>query len=236
MLRAANLKAEIFIDQYDDGAVRADAILLMPANRRVFAQGSATFESSDWGAAPIDDELIAAWALFDLARKLINGPSSPHPTGRRSFAGTITITSDGAMPAITQPIDEGGDSAPLHEPDPSPLPRGVVMSTSENEQNICRYNPAIADRRTDIDRTRNAAKRSSASERLEPSGSRRDELSERELEVLRYLPSMLTNSEIAAELYVSVNTIKAHTRSIYAKLGASRRQDAVVLAYEHGLL
>jgi LuxR family maltose regulon positive regulatory protein len=90
--------------------------------------------------------------------------------------------------------------------------------------------------RTDIERTRNAAERSSVPERLEPSGSRRDELSERELEVLRYLPSMLTVSEIAAELYVSINTIKAHTRSIYAKLGASRRQDAVVLAYEHGIL
>ena len=56
------------------------------------------------------------------------------------------------------------------------------------------------------------------------------------MEVLRYLPTMLTASEIAAELYVSVNTIKAHTRSIYAKLGASRRQDAVVRAYRCGLL
>jgi len=235
MLRVGNLRAEIFIDQYDDGSVRADAILLMPDTRRVFAHGSATFESSDSGAALIDDQLIAAWALFDLAQKLINDPSSPQPTARRSFTGTITITSDGAMPAITQPIDEGGDSAPLHEPDPSPLPRGVVMSTSEIEQNQS-FNPVIADMLTDIERTRNAAERSSVPERLEPSGSRRDELSERELEVLRYLPSMLTASEIAAELYVSVNTIKAHTRSIYAKLGASRRQDAVVLAYEHGIL
>jgi LuxR family transcriptional regulator, maltose regulon positive regulatory protein len=109
------------------------------------------------------------------------------------------------------------------------------MSTSEIEQNICRDNPAIANRRTDIEKTRNAAERS-VPQRLEPSGSRRDEFSERELEVLRYLPSMLTASEIAAELYVSVNTIKAHTRSIYAKLGASRRQDAVVLAFERGIL
>ena len=47
---------------------------------------------------------------------------------------------------------------------------------------------------------------------------------------------MLTTGEIAAELHVSVNTIKAHTRSVYAKLGASRRQDAVVRAYERGIL
>jgi DNA-binding NarL/FixJ family response regulator len=111
-----------------------------------------------------------------------------------------------------------------------------VMSTFENEQNQSRYKPGIADMLTDIERMRNAAKRSSISERLEPSGIRRDELSERELEVLRYLPTMLTASEIAAELYISVNTVKAHARSIYAKLGVSRRQDAVVLAFEHGIL
>jgi LuxR family maltose regulon positive regulatory protein len=111
-----------------------------------------------------------------------------------------------------------------------------MMSTSEDEQNPNRYDAARADMLTNVERIRNAAERSSASERLESSGSRRDEFSERELEVLRYLPSMLTASEIAAELNISVNTIKAHTRSIYGKLGASRRQDAVVLAFEHGIL
>ena len=62
------------------------------------------------------------------------------------------------------------------------------------------------------------------------------EFSRRELEVLRYLPSMLTAGEIAGQLHVSVNTIKAHSRSIYRKLGASRRQVAVVRAYEYGIL
>jgi LuxR family transcriptional regulator, maltose regulon positive regulatory protein len=110
------------------------------------------------------------------------------------------------------------------------------MSTSEIEHNQSRYAAVIADMLTDIERTRNTPERSSVFERLDPSGSRPDEISEREREVLRYLPTMLTAGEIAAELYVSVNTIKAHTRSIYAKLGVSRRQDAVVLAYERGIL
>jgi LuxR family maltose regulon positive regulatory protein len=61
-------------------------------------------------------------------------------------------------------------------------------------------------------------------------------LSERELEVLRFLPTVLTASEIAAELNVSVNTVKAHLRSIYRKLEASRRREAVVSARERGLL
>lgn len=62
------------------------------------------------------------------------------------------------------------------------------------------------------------------------------ELTEREEEVLRYLPTMLTVGEIAAELYVSVNTVKAHVRSIYRKLGASRRREAVVRAREYHFL
>jgi len=62
------------------------------------------------------------------------------------------------------------------------------------------------------------------------------DLSEREIEVLSYLPTMLTVGEIAGELYISVNTVKAHMRSIYCKLGASRRREAVDQAYERGIL
>ena len=54
-----------------------------------------------------------------------------------------------------------------------------------------------------------------------------ESLSEREHVVLRYLPSMLSAGEIAAELYVSVNTVKTHIKSIYRKLDANRRWDAV---------
>jgi LuxR family transcriptional regulator, maltose regulon positive regulatory protein len=52
-------------------------------------------------------------------------------------------------------------------------------------------------------------------------------LTERELTILRYLQSILSNVEIAAELSVSVNTVKTHVRNIYRKLHATRRRDAV---------
>jgi LuxR family maltose regulon positive regulatory protein len=52
-------------------------------------------------------------------------------------------------------------------------------------------------------------------------------LTDRELAVLRYLPSRLTNQEIAAELFMSVNTVKTHLKNLYAKIGASSRSDAV---------
>ncbi len=61
-------------------------------------------------------------------------------------------------------------------------------------------------------------------------------LRESELRVLRYLPTNLTVPEIAGELYVSRNTVKAHTRHLYAKLGTHRRADTVARARALGLL
>ena len=54
--------------------------------------------------------------------------------------------------------------------------------------------------------------------------------------MLALLPSLLNAREIAAEFTVSVNTVKSHIRSIYAKLGVSSRRDAVLQAHERGLL
>ena len=57
-------------------------------------------------------------------------------------------------------------------------------------------------------------------------------LSVRELEVLRLLSALLTTEEIAAELFISVNTVRTHVRRIFEKLGVSRRNDAVRRARE----
>jgi LuxR family maltose regulon positive regulatory protein len=61
-------------------------------------------------------------------------------------------------------------------------------------------------------------------------------LSERELEVLRLLSSDLDGPDIARELTVSLNTLRTHTRNIYAKLGVTSRRAAVRQAMELNLL
>lgn len=61
-------------------------------------------------------------------------------------------------------------------------------------------------------------------------------LSERELVVLRYLPSTLSLPEIARELYVSPNTVKSQCAAVYRKLGVSGRRAAVQAARERRLL
>ncbi len=69
-----------------------------------------------------------------------------------------------------------------------------------------------------------------------PAAPLRDELSEAELRVVRYLPSNLTASAIASELVVSTNTVRTHMRHIYAKLDAHSRSEAVARARELGLV
>jgi LuxR family maltose regulon positive regulatory protein len=61
-------------------------------------------------------------------------------------------------------------------------------------------------------------------------------LSESEIRILRYLPTHLSRSEIAAELYVSVNTVKTHMRNLFAKLDVHSRTNAVARARSIGLL
>jgi LuxR family maltose regulon positive regulatory protein len=63
-----------------------------------------------------------------------------------------------------------------------------------------------------------------------------ESLSDRELEVLRYLATSLTSTEIAQELYVSPNTVRFHIKNIYSKLGVHQRAAAVERAKELGLI
>jgi LuxR family maltose regulon positive regulatory protein len=61
-------------------------------------------------------------------------------------------------------------------------------------------------------------------------------LTDRELEILSYLPSRLTNTELADHFYVSVNTVKTHMAHIYRKLGVANRNRAIARAREIGIL
>jgi LuxR family maltose regulon positive regulatory protein len=59
-----------------------------------------------------------------------------------------------------------------------------------------------------------------------------EQLSERERDVLRLLKTDLSGPEIARELVVSINTVRTHTKNIYAKLGVTSRRAAVLRTAE----
>jgi DNA-binding CsgD family transcriptional regulator len=87
-----------------------------------------------------------------------------------------------------------------------------------------RYQPEAVQRLLDELRVGSA----SSGELVEP-------LSERELDVAQHLFEDKTVGQIAAELFISTHTVKTHVRSIYRKLSASNRKEAVRRVHELGL-
>ena len=70
----------------------------------------------------------------------------------------------------------------------------------------------------------------------QPSRPLLEPLTERELAVLRFLPTMMSNGEIASEMFVSVNTVKTHLKHVYRKLDVTDRREAVRRGRELHLL
>jgi DNA-binding NarL/FixJ family response regulator len=85
------------------------------------------------------------------------------------------------------------------------------------------------------DVTRRVIERFSRPPSLGPSGAAND-LTEREREVLGLVSKGMSNAEIARELYLGEATVKSHVSKVLLKLGLRDRIQAVVFAYEHGLV
>jgi len=62
------------------------------------------------------------------------------------------------------------------------------------------------------------------------------DLSARELEIIELVATGATNQQIARELIISVNTVKAHLRNIFAKLDVESRTEATLYVIQHGLI
>jgi LuxR family transcriptional regulator, maltose regulon positive regulatory protein len=72
--------------------------------------------------------------------------------------------------------------------------------------------------------------------RRSPAGGSAETLTDRETAVLKYLPTLMSNAEIAAGLHLSINTVKSHLKAVYRKLGVDGRRDAVLRGRELELI
>ena len=92
----------------------------------------------------------------------------------------------------------------------------------------------------DLEDAGDLPKRVQEAERLLHRSDRRlvfgESLTDREMAILRLMPTSLSLREIAGELFLSLNTVKTHSQAIYRKLGVSSRKQAVERARDLGLL
>ena len=111
-------------------------------------------------------------------------------------------------------VGEGTDRSAVQEPATTPADRSVMRSVEP---------PSL------VESFPNVNWDEAADEPLHP-------LTSRELDVLRYLPTRLSNIDIGARLRISQNTVKTHLKDIYRKLRVSSRNEAVVVAVRLGVL
>jgi LuxR family maltose regulon positive regulatory protein len=146
-----------------------------------------------------------------------------HPRGRVETAvlDTLAAAAAGDEDQATHHIEDALAAAmpwSLRRPfltEPGPL-RPLLERRIEQGSAVPEFALDILERMSDVPPTAAEARYKSV-----------DPLTERERTVLRYLASTLSTAEIASDLYLSVNTVKTHQRSLYRKLGVASRREAV---------
>jgi NarL family two-component system response regulator LiaR len=69
-----------------------------------------------------------------------------------------------------------------------------------------------------------------------PAAAPHEELTEREMEVLKLIAAGKSNQEVADELFIGIKTVKFHVTNVLAKLGVEDRTQAAIYAFKHGLV
>ena len=167
---------------------------------------------------------------LDWAAKILDGApqpgtAEPLPRVERLALTAWMASADGRPRDVGAPLGEALDIAERH---------GLIEVFVRSGPAVVRLVAELADGRHAF----REAVLARAREAIAPIGGAdlADPLTDRELEILSYLPSRFTNTELAEQCYVSVNTIKTHMAHIYRKLEAANRNEAIIRARELGLL
>jgi DNA-binding NarL/FixJ family response regulator len=180
--------------------------------------------------------------------------------GEQAVAATRRLRPDVVLMDIQMPVEDGLNATRrITQQQPQLVSRVVILTTFERDEYVfdalrsgasgflVKNAPpedlvhavrvvAAGDALLAPSVTRRIIEQFAESPRKPRLGTALDSLTQREREVLALLARGSSNAELAAELFVTEGTIKTHVSSLLAKLGLRDRVQAVVLAYESGLV
>ena len=172
-------------------------------------------------AVRLCDSLKPNVALLDIRMPRMDGLDAAR---RIKFTRTLMLTTFSVDEYVVEALRNGASGFLLKDATPEDLVN-AVRSVAAGDAAL---SPSVARKVLELARPRASAP---------PSSPRAlDELSAREREVLLELAKGLSNQEIAATLFLSEPTVKTHVSHILAKLGLRDRVQAVVFAYDLGLV
>jgi LuxR family maltose regulon positive regulatory protein len=215
-----------------------------------------TLEALDWARqarVSADDELtyIREFDHITLARVLLGDPAdaarladaahllerlltAAERGGRGGIVIEILILQSLAFD-LTRRMDDALDT--LQRAVRAAEPEGYVRVFADEGEPMARLLGALAKRDGDSQYLRHLRTAATASGRHATGNQELIEpLSEREIDVIRLLMSELAGPEIAQYLFISLNTLRTHTKNIYAKLGVTSRREAVRRAAQLGIV
>jgi LuxR family maltose regulon positive regulatory protein len=182
------------------------------------------------GSTVAQVELALAFDDREAARTLLAGLDAPSTTRQRIEQGVLAAlaardTAD-AVSALETVLELAESEGFVR----------TIVGAHERMRSLIAAVPVGAAQRAYIGKLVNISAAHVEPPRDIPPSTLIEPLSDREMTVLRYLSSRLTNQEIASALYISVNTLKTHIKSIYRKLAVASRSEAVEAARDEHLL
>ncbi|MFJ6760171.1 MULTISPECIES: response regulator [unclassified Streptomyces] len=178
------------------------------------------------GAAAVEAvaRLAPDVALLDIRMPVLDGIEACRAISARSACRTVMLTTFDSDEYVYEALHAGASGFLLKDVRRDDLVHAVRV-VAEGESLLA---PSVA-RRLIEEYTAATARPSLSADRLEV-------LTARERETLLHLGRGLSNAEIAASLVVSEHTVKSHVGNVLAKLGLRDRIQAVICAYETGLI
>lgn len=175
-------------------------------------------------AVRLAESLAPDVVVMDVRMPVLSGLEATRRIRSRCPAPRVLVLSAYEDDQYVFPILEAGAS-------------GYLLKTTSGRE-LIRAIRSVCAGRTVLDPSiaGKVVSRITTSKRSHPTQSRGDDLTERELQVLRAVADGKSNKEIADALCISVYTAQVHLRSIFGKLGVSNRTEAVTHALAQGLI